>query len=110
MWLQAITTESVLRTHLQLRTRKLTETQNIKVRKINDERRAAGKDKLSEQEVADVFDPKLADADLWARCKLSRAFAGNVIGPAFLHVGNAGPMTFSAKEMQRVKIVGNLLL
>ena len=40
VWPQAITAESVLRTHLQLRSRKLTEAQNAKVRKLNEERRA----------------------------------------------------------------------
>ena len=37
VWPQAITTESVLRTHLHLRSRKLTEAQNAKIRKLNEE-------------------------------------------------------------------------
>ena len=47
------------------RSRKLTEAQNAKIRKLNDERRVSGKDEFSEQEIVDVFNPKLSDADLW---------------------------------------------
>ena len=47
VWPQAITTESVLRTYLHLRSRKLTEAQNAKIRKLNEERRASRKDELS---------------------------------------------------------------
>ena len=44
VWPQAITTESVLRTYLHLRSRKLTEAQNAKICKLNEERRASRKD------------------------------------------------------------------
>ena len=93
-WPAVITTESILRTHLQLRPRKLTETQNLKIKKINDDRRVAGKEELSEHEFVDVFNPKLADTELWARYKSLRAFAENVIGPAFKEC-----MTKSTREI-----------
>ena len=46
VWPQAIMTESVLRTYLHLCSRKLTEAQNAKIRKLNEERRASRKDEF----------------------------------------------------------------
>ena len=54
--------------------------------------------------IADVLNPKLSNADLWARYKTLRAFAENVIGPAFKEC-----MTKSTKEIPSGKQLCDIL-
>ena len=77
VWPAGITVESILRTHLKLRTRKDADTK--KVAKVNDDRLKKGQPPLSEFEAADLVNPLLSDADLLARYKSLRTFAENVI-------------------------------
>jgi hypothetical protein len=105
VWPPSITIESIMRTHLKLRTRKLTDKETKKLEKVNEDRRKNGIAELSAEEVVDLFNPKLSDADLWARYKALRSFTENVIGPAY-----KACLTKSTKDIPSGKQLDDILL